>query len=426
MPAPTRPGHAGPGIHRAWTWIVGAVGAIAIGISFALDPTAASRAAGQDWSPFVLVAGLLLVGLVADQDGLFAAAGRRLGALTANELALLGGIAVLVVAVTAILNLDTSVAFLTPVVVHAVAHRDRRGDPAHPGKPAMPAVTRSHAVPAGGTLIAACLLLSNAGSLLLPGSNLTNLIVLGRNHLAGTAFFLRAAPAWAAAVVATVAVLAVAAHRPPPGTRTRTPSRMPPSPGSAGTSQDSQDSLHWTMGIGTISVGTVTVLVLVTAAPALPVLAVGLAACVAEHVRNRCSLRAAIAAVGPEVLAGLFGAAVALGAIGRAWNGPATLLDHLDRLATAALAAVAAVAVNNLPAASLLSARHTAHPMALLVGLNLGPNLFVSGSLSWLLWIRAARTAGGEPSISGAARLGLVAVPLSILAAVGALTIAGR
>jgi arsenical pump membrane protein len=46
--------------------------------------------------------------------------------------------------------------------------------------------------------------------------------------------------------------------------------------------------------------------------------------------------------------------------------------------------------VNNLPAASLLAARTPPHPFALLVGLNLGPNLFVTGSLAWILWLRAA------------------------------------
>ena len=35
-------------------------------------------AAAQDWSPFVLVFGLLLVGMVAEGDGLFAAAGGQL------------------------------------------------------------------------------------------------------------------------------------------------------------------------------------------------------------------------------------------------------------------------------------------------------------------------------------------------------------
>jgi Na+/H+ antiporter NhaD/arsenite permease-like protein len=34
--------------------------------------------AKQDWPPFVLVTGLLLIGLVADDDGLFAATGHQL------------------------------------------------------------------------------------------------------------------------------------------------------------------------------------------------------------------------------------------------------------------------------------------------------------------------------------------------------------
>jgi Na+/H+ antiporter NhaD/arsenite permease-like protein len=46
--------------------------------------------------------------------------------------------------------------------------------------------------------------------------------------------------------------------------------------------------------------------------------------------------------------------------------------------------------LNNLPAASLLAARAVSHPFSLLAGLNLGPNLCVTGSLAWLLWLRAA------------------------------------
>jgi Na+/H+ antiporter NhaD/arsenite permease-like protein len=53
----------------------------------------------------------------------------------------------------------------------------------------------------------------------------------------------------------------------------------------------------------------------------------------------------------------------------------------------------------------------------MLIGLNLGPNLFVTGSLAWLLWLRTARTAGARPSIAHACRLGAVAVPLSMAAA---------
>ncbi len=108
------------------------------------------------------------------------------------------------------------------------------------------------------------------------------------------------------------------------------------------------------------------------------------------------------------MLAGLFGIAVALGALGRVWQGPAALLTHLGSWATAGVAAVAAVLVNNLPAASLLAARTPGHPFALLVGLNIGPNLLASGSLAWILWLKSARTAGADPSLRRASRLGAI------------------
>jgi arsenical pump membrane protein len=91
----------------------------------------------------------------------------------------------------------------------------------------------------------------------------------------------------------------------------------------------------------------------------------------------------------------------------------------------AAIAALTSVLVNNLPAAALLAARNPHHSAQLLVGLNLGPNLFVTGSLAWFLWLRVARASGLNPSLWQASRLGLVVVPLSIAAALGALALAG-
>src|SRR5258708_10405760 len=93
----------------------------------------------------------------------------------------------------------------------------------------------------------------------------------------------------------------------------------------------------------------------------------------------------------------MFGLAVALGTMGPSWSGPATLLSHLNVWGTAAVATLTSVLVNNLPAASLLAARQPPHPFALLIGLNVGPNLFVTGSLAWILWFRAGRAAGGAP-----------------------------
>ena len=135
--------------------------------------------------------------------------------------------------------------------------------------------------------------------------------------------------------------------------------------------------------------------------------------------------RSAAQVLGVPVLVGLFGLAVALGTLGRTWSGPATLLTHLDAWGTAAVAAVTSVLVNNLPAASLLAARQPPHPFALLIGLNVGPNLFVTGSLAWILWLRAARNAGGHPDVRRASILGVCSVPLAMAAAVGVLVLSG-
>lgn len=402
-----------------WAAWMAATGGIAMSaVAAGVASPAALAAADRDWSPFVLVAGLLLVGLVVDDDGLFAAAGRRLATLARSDAALLLGSAVLVTAVTAVLNLDTSVAFVTPVVVHAMRHR-----------------RAANRVP-----VAACLLLSNAGSLLLPGANLTNLIVLGGDRLAGAQFFLRAAPAWAAAVLATTAVVAVARwheNRVDPGSdesgppadggaasaRSGVPADGAAAVAGCGTEIGAVDRPR--LGLGLAAAVAVAVLVVTLADAALPVLAIGLACVTARLLQRRTELRHVVQVLGPGMLLGLFGMAVALGTLGRRWHGPTHLVGHLGRLATAAVGAATSVLVNNLPAASLLAAGPLRHPVALLVGLDVGPNLFATGSLSWILWLRAARQAGDEPSVAFTTRLGLVAAPLALVAAVGMLMLTG-
>ena len=129
--------------------------------------------------------------------------------------------------------------------------------------------------------------------------------------------------------------------------------------------------------------------------------------------------------LGAPVLVALFGIAVALGALGRTWSGPSTLLAHLDAPGTAAVAALASVLVNNLPAASLLAARTPPHPFALLLGLDVGPNLFVTGSLAWVLWWRTTRAAGVRPPTTRAVVLGLVSAPPALAVGLLALTATG-
>jgi arsenical pump membrane protein len=355
-------------------------------VAAALYPAAARSAAGQDWPPFVLVSGLLLVGLVADQDGLFAAAGHQLARVARNGVVLYLGAVSLVVVVTTFLNLDTSVAFLTPVVVYTARSRGEGEAP----------------------LLYGCILLSNAGSLLLPGSNLTNLIVLGHMHLSGGEFLRHMGPPGLAAIVVTTAVVGLAHHRALRTTAT-----------AAGKSE------RPLVGAGLIAIVAATVCVLVLRSPAVPVAVIGLAAVVVKARSSVGQGRRAFETLSLPVLAALFGIAVALGTLGRVWSGPAQLLSHLDAWATAAVAAVVSVLVNNLPAASLLASRAPPRPFALLIGLNIGPNLFVTGSLAWALWWKAARTAKAEPSISKAARLGLISAPLSLAAAVTMLVVAG-
>jgi len=376
-------GLAAPGRAR---WALALAGMAGAAVAVALDRSAARSAAGQDWPPFALVTGLLLVGLVAHDDGLFAAAGRRLARTSSSGWLLYAGAVVLVSAVTSILNLDTSVAFLTPVLVHAARSRGEDDAP----------------------FLYGCLLLSNAASLLLPGSNLTNLIVLGHLHLSGTLFLHRVAGAWVVSVVITAAVVALFERR---SLRAR--------------ATPDGDGTRPVVGAGLVAVGAVTVLVLVLASPALPVAGVGVAAVLVRVLRGRVRVGGVLEAIDLPVLVGLFGVAVALGTLGRAWSGPATALSHLDAWATAAVGAVASVLLNNLPAASLLAARVPHRPLALLVGLDVGPNLFVTGSLSWILWLRAARGAGARPSIARASLLGVVSAPLAMAGALGVLALAG-
>ena len=93
------------------------------------------------------------------------------------------------------------------------------------------------------------------------------------------------------------------------------------------------------------------------------------------------------------------------------------LLAHTGRWETAWVAAGAAVLVNNLPAAVMLSAHLPAHPRALLLGLDLGPNLAVTGSLSAVLWHHVATAEGARPSIVRYSLYGIVLAPLTIAAA---------
>ena len=351
-------------------------GVAALLVAVIAAPSASGAAASQTWPPFVLVAGLLTLGVIAHRDGLFDALGGAIGRLPAPPWLLLVLLLLVVAAVTAVLNLDTSVAFLTPVLILAARRRGLDEE----------------------AFLYGALLMSNAASLLLPGSNLTNLLVLAGEHVSGAVFAARMLPAWSAAVAITVGFVLVVHRR-----------RLGVAPeGTAGprVAVSSMGSIF--------AVVLAAALVLADASPALPVLALGVVVAAVAIGRRRIVAATVWRGVDPFSLAGVYGVAVALGTLARTWSAPGHLMASAGRIETAAVGAAAAVAVNNLPAAVLLASRHPAHPRALLLGLDLGPNLAVTGSLSALIWYRAATTVSARPSVRRVSELGVVLVPLSI------------
>jgi arsenical pump membrane protein len=89
--------------------------------------------------------------------------------------------------------------------------------------------------------------------------------------------------------------------------------------------------------------------------------------------------------------------------------------------------AVASNLVNNLPmgliaATTSQTAQVPAHVTgAILIGVDLGPNLSVTGSLATILWLIALRREGQHVAAWQFLKLGLVVMPLALLLALLAL-----
>jgi arsenical pump membrane protein len=366
-------------------------GALLIPLALLLDAAPARSALAQAWPPFVLVAGLLAIGLVAGRDGLFDAAAARLVRLPGPPVTFALACFALVAVVAALLNLDTAAVFLTPVLIKAA--RRRRVD------------TRP--------FLYGSVFMANASSLFLPGSNLTNLLVLSGKHLSGATFFVRMLPLALAAPLLTALGLIVI-HRASLHTGVSQDAQPGMQPGSADGELAGEPAVRLRLGLGLWGALLAAAAIVALRNAALPVLAVGLALVALRARGGQLGWGESISWLGVPTLLGLLGAAVAFGTLARASAFPADVLHSSGTVASATVAALASVAVNNLPAAVLLSS--TAHlPMrALLLGLNIGPNLAVSGSLAVLLWWRAACAVGAKPSAIAYSRQGLVLAPLAL------------
>lgn len=155
-----------------------------------------------------LAAILVLAQLCAD-EGLFRAAGDWVARACRGQTGpLLGGVFAVASIVTAVLSLDATVVLLTPVVLATAARVGARPRP----------------------YVYACAHLANSASLLLPVSNLTNLLAFTASGLSFTRFAALMALPWLAAIAVEYAVfrrafradLAAGAHAPDPGAE-RTP-----------------------------------------------------------------------------------------------------------------------------------------------------------------------------------------------------------
>ena len=267
----------------------------------------------------------------------------------------------------------------------------------------------------------ACSHLANSASLLLPISNLTNLLAFEASGLSFTRFAALMALPWLVALAVEWVVLGRAFARDlRPAGRAPDARRAP----SASSCRGSR--------IGVVA-ATLVGFALSSLAGIAPVW-IAAAGALALVVRERRPPAAIVRAIEPAFLVFVLGLAIVVRAAGDHGLQSAVdgLVPHGDGLlallAIAAIAAVAANLLNNLPATLIVlpvAAAGGAGPvLAMLIGVNVGPNLTYVGSLATLLWRRVLHAHDHDTDIGEFVRLGALTVPPILLASTLALWLA--
>ncbi|MGA8015200.1 MAG: arsenic transporter, partial [Candidatus Dormiibacterota bacterium] len=88
-------------------------------------------------------------------------------------------------------------------------------------------------------------------------------------------------------------------------------------------------------------------------------------------------------------------------------------------------AALLAAGIDNLPAAAAIRTAGAGVPWPAVLGLAVGPNLVVTGSLATLISRRIARDAGSGFAVGWFTRMGWLLVPAQLLIAVAGLRLSG-
>ena len=340
---------------------------------------------------------VLVLAKLCDDEGLFEAAGAAIARGRVGSGGLLLRVFVVSSLITAVLSLDAAVVLLTPVVLAAVR---RLRTPVRPY-----AYATAH--------------LANGASLLLPVSNLTNLLAFHTANISFTKFTLLMALPWLAAVAILYAIfrLFFAGDL-----------RVQPDPEELGPAPRPPVFVLVVVGLTLAgfavgeSVGVAPAWVALAGASVLAVRSLSRGhTSVAEIVRSvQVSFLVFVLALGVVVQA------VMLNGMDRAMSAVLPSGSGLPALlAIAAIAAVLANVVNNLPA-TLVLLPLVAHGgpvviLAVLIGVNIGPNLTYVGSLSNLLWRRVLRRHDIDAGVGEYTRLGLCTVPPALVLAVVAL-----
>jgi arsenical pump membrane protein len=374
-------------------WAVAATAAallVVLGVLSADD----ARGALEDLGPTVgFLAALLVLADGCRRAGLFEALGAAMAAgARGDPRRLLALVFAAAAGTTAVLSLDATVVLLTPVVF-ATAARLRVSPRPH---------------------VYACSHLANSASLLLPVSNLTNLLALQASDLSFLRFAGLMTLPWLAALAVEWVVLTGAfkgeldASR---SARAQEPVAFP-----------------W-FAVAVLGLTLVGFVLGSLAGIALVWVAAAGALVLALH--SRPPARELVRATEPGFLVFVLALGIVVQAASRHGLGDAadalvpdgTGLPQL--LAIAAIGALAANLVNNLPATLILlpvtAAAGPGAVLAMLVGVNVGPNLTFSGSLATLLWRRVMRAHDEPAELGEFTRLGALTVPSVLVASTAAL-----
>jgi arsenical pump membrane protein len=373
-----------------------ALPAAALLVVLGIVPFDAATTTLREIGPTVgFLAAILVFGHLCADAGVFAYLGARAAQTSRGDpKRLLRLVVVLAAGVTATLTLDATVVLLTPVVLTTTAR--------------LRVAARPH--------VYACTRLANSGSLLLPVSNLTNLLAFSASGLSFGRFTALMALPWVLVCLAEWLGLRLFFRRDltRPAAAQDTP--VPPAP-------------RYALVVLLVTVALFVVVSSLGVSPAWAALA-GCVALLIPRVRRR-DIRplTLVSEASPGFLVFVLALAVVVDGVTR--HGLENALVHLlpsntSFLALLGLAAVAAVlanVVNNLPATLALVpivATNPAWVLAVLVGVNIGPNATYPGSLATMLWRRLLPPAD-KPKAAEFHLLGLLTVPLLLVLATAAL-----